>query len=109
MCMALENNRWIPRLCSGSDLKKEVLFLAQSAPIKEDPNPARPTLSPTKRPTVVTEVTNKPTVVTEVTNKPTAITDISTNRPTAITDDNTIRPTAATTIEDEPEIPTPSK
>ena len=101
MCMALENKKWIPKLCSGSDLKKEALFLAQSAPILEKPNSTRPTLSPTKRPTVVTEVTNKPTVVT----------DITTNRPTAVNrDDNTTnRPTAATTIEDEPEIPTPSK
>ena len=98
--MSLENKKWIPRFCSGSDLKKDALFVAQSAPIMEDPNPTRPTLSPTKRPTVVTD---------EVTNRPTAITDNANNRPTVNTDDNNIRPTAATTIEDEPEIPTPSK
>ena len=103
--MSLENKKWIPRLCSGSDLKKEALFLAQSAPIKNDPTPTRPTVAPTKRPTVVTEE-----VTGEVPNRPTAVTeDNNTIRPTAIPDINTNRPTAPTTMEDEPEIPTPSK
>ena len=101
--MSLENKKWFPRLCSGSDSKKKALFLAQSAPIKEEPTPTRPTVAPTKRPTVVTvtdEVTNKPTAVTESPNRPTAITD-KPNRPTAAA--------TTTTVEDEPEVPTPSK
>ena len=100
--MSLENKKWIPRFCSGSDLKKEALFLAQSAPIKDDPTPTRPTVAPTKRPTVVTddEVTNKPTAATE---------DNNTIGPTVIPDIETNRPTAPTTLEDEPAEPTPSK
>ena len=86
--MSLENHKWIPRYCSGSNLMKEALFLAQSGPKKVDPT--RPPVWPT-------------------TTRPTAVTEDNSKRPTAVSEDNTMRPTAATTPEDEPEVPTPSK